>query len=73
MPDSWVFSIRETYADGVMDMKQLADHFETSVQRVSKIVRGEVRKAVGGRITQRKRAAGRLLDGVTHDAMPVRS
>lgn len=49
--DLSVFAIRETYADGVMDMKALAKHFEISVQRVSKMVRGEIRKSAGGRIT----------------------
>lgn len=72
IPDEWVVTIRKTYADGTMTMKELAVHFETSVQRVSKIVRGEVRKSAGGPITVGKKRAGRLLDGVLHDGMPGR-
>ena len=70
MPDAWVETIRECYADGNWTMKKLAEHFECSIQRVSKIVRGEVRLAAGGPISVRKRAAGRLLDGVQHDGVP---
>ncbi len=70
MPDDWVVKIRECYASGNWKMKELAEHFGCSMQRVSKIVRGEVRRSVGGPISIGKRAAGRLLDGREWNEVP---
>lgn len=72
MPDVWVLVIRECYADDNWTMKELAEHFECSIQRVSKIVRGEVRRAVGGPISNGKhRASGKHRAGRTHDELPA--
>lgn len=70
MPDIQVRVIQECYADGSWTMKALAKHFDCSIQRVSKIVRGEVRRDAGGPITVGQICAGRRLDGVTHDGFP---
>lgn len=71
MPDFWVVTIRECYASGAWSMKALAEHFECSIQRVSKIVRGETRLTAGGPVTVSKKAAGRANSlGAILDAQP---
>jgi hypothetical protein len=67
LTDNEVVEIRTEYASGNANMPELADRYGVSVQRVSKIVRGESRLAAGGPV---KAAAGRLLDGRTWDEFP---
>ena len=82
MTDKQVLDVRERYAGGENQV-ELAKAFNVPHQRISKIIRGLVRKSAGGPISSgdnRKRgvdgsfigrkAAGRLLDGRTWDEMP---
>jgi hypothetical protein len=72
--DAQVRLIRETYARGEADTTALASAFDVRPQTVWKIIKGFTRASAGGPIQtgslRGKRAAGRALDGVTHDAMP---
>lgn len=75
LSDEDVLAIRYLYANSEMDMPGLASRFDVSVQRVSRIIRGETRLSVGGPISKKNRvkiAAGRLLDGVEWNQSPER-
>lgn len=71
--DEQVVALREKYACGAADMASLANEYGISLARVSKIVRGDVRKSAGGPTStsnRGKKAAGRTLDGRTWDEFP---
>lgn len=70
--NSVVREIRVRYAAGETGTA-LAAEFSLPMQRIYRFVHGETRRAAGGPIqfgSLRKRAAGRLLDGVLHDNYP---
>ncbi len=76
--DSVVREIRVRY-DAGEDATALAGEFGIPFQRAYRFIRGETRKRAGGPIqtgslrgnASRKKAAGRLLDGVLHDGYPT--
>jgi len=83
LTDEQVLAVRRLYADGAMDMSGLAASFGVGVARISKIIRGETRRSVGGPICTENRArdpntgkmvgksrAGRLLDGKEYSEFP---
>jgi hypothetical protein len=85
LTDNQIAQIRLAYDQGGHDMQALADRFGVRFQTISKIVRGQRRRKQGGPLahtdqrhlnserdpkTGRFCAAGRLLDGVTHDEFP---
>ncbi len=70
LTDDEVRAIRYAYADGKMNMVELASLYNAPIQRISKIIRGETRKAAGGPLSIGKKAAGRLLDGVEWNQFP---
>jgi len=78
-----VIQIRELYHSGDLTQAELAAKFNVPIQRISKIVKGQVWKSAGGPIIQEdqrrrgpdgkfvgKKRAGRLLDGVEHNEFP---
>jgi hypothetical protein len=72
LSDENVRAIRERYAAGE-DGTALAAEFGVPFQRVYRFIHGDTRRSAGGAIVEsglRKKAAGRLLDGRTHDGFP---
>ncbi len=76
LTDNQVAQIRLAYQRGGYTQAKLADRFGVSHQQISRIVRGQRRPKQGGPTTDRdlrrvgKKAAGRMLDGRTHDDFP---
>ncbi len=78
LSDAAVLAIREAYAAGEADMPTLAARFGVPASRVSRIIRGETRRSVGGptstdnrgKTRVGKKAASRLLDGREWNEMP---
>jgi hypothetical protein len=72
--DDVVRSVREAYCGGLASMPELANKYHLPIARISRYVRGECRLSAGGPVSTDNRvgtaSAGRLLDGVTHDAFP---
>lgn len=73
LTDEQVRDLRQSYADGREDMPAISLRLGVPQARVSKIVRGETRASAGGPVSKdnRKKAAGRLLDGRTWDEVPA--
>ena len=51
LSDTEIVSIREAYSSGIKNMPELSTEYNVPHQRISKIVRGEVRVSAGGPIS----------------------
>lgn len=72
LSDEQVKDIRIAYDRGEGDTTSLGDRYGVPFQSVWKIIRGHVRKSAGGPIQtgSLRGNAGRILDGIEHNAFP---